>query len=113
MTAATPRHSKLSPLSSRPGIFGRIVRETVRPFRLRTWRRLAGIRESSPVKRAPQKATASEEKPIAVRRSIPSMITGEEAEYFARCAERCVRLDGKIVDLGCWMGSTAVALANG
>jgi methyltransferase family protein len=51
--------------------------------------------------------------PPRKRQGIPSMITGAEAEYFARCAERCAPLSGKIVDLGCWMGATAVALANG
>jgi hypothetical protein len=41
------------------------------------------------------------------------MITEPEADFFARCAEMSSPLEGAIVDLGCWMGSTAVALAKG
>jgi hypothetical protein len=40
------------------------------------------------------------------------MISDEEARFFADCACDCTG-EGRIVDLGCWMGSTAVALAEG
>ena len=44
---------------------------------------------------------------------IPSMITGSEAEFFTECARGPLPPDGTVVDLGCFMGSTAVALAEG
>jgi hypothetical protein len=44
---------------------------------------------------------------------FPSMTTRAEAEFFRKCARELAPKNGKIVDLGCWMGSTAVALARG
>ena len=43
----------------------------------------------------------------------PSMITRSEAEFFSECARGPLPPDGAIVDLGCFMGSTAIALARG
>jgi len=45
--------------------------------------------------------------------SIPSMITRAEAEFYAATAAARVGKPGVIVDLGCWMGSTSIALARG
>jgi Methyltransferase domain len=43
----------------------------------------------------------------------PSMITRSEAEFFSECARGPLPPEGAIVDLGCFMGSTAIALARG
>jgi hypothetical protein len=44
---------------------------------------------------------------------FPSMIVAAEAEFFRKCAREIAPQGGAIVDLGCWMGATAVALAQG
>jgi len=41
------------------------------------------------------------------------MVTHAEAEYFTECARGPLPPGGAIVDLGCFMGSTAIALAHG
>ena len=92
--------------STRKRMAGRLSllwREVCRPFR---------SRKASPQNRA---AAAPPESALSCRAGplIPSMITHQEADFFARCAHRSSVLEGKIVDLGCWMGSTAIALANG
>jgi hypothetical protein len=43
----------------------------------------------------------------------PAMITAAEAEFFRKCTREIMPGGGAIVDLGCWMGSTAIALAHG
>jgi hypothetical protein len=90
----------------------RIWREASRPFRVRTWRKWAGIPNRSPPR---QRIARSEDAPVQEdwRLPFPSMVTRPEAEFFARCAASRAGQQGKIVDLGCWMGSTAVALARG
>jgi hypothetical protein len=47
------------------------------------------------------------------RRAFPEMTTPEEQEFFRESARAVAREDGAIVDLGCWMGSTTIALARG
>jgi len=91
----------------------RIWREATRPFRVQTWRKWAGISKPQPVRRKP--LAKSPDVPVVEdwRLPFPSMVTQPEASFFRRCAARCVHQPGKIVDLGCWMGSTAVALARG
>ena len=44
---------------------------------------------------------------------VPSMVTKSEAEFFSECARGPLPPGGTIVDLGCFMGSTAIALARG
>jgi hypothetical protein len=44
---------------------------------------------------------------------VPSMITEGESAFYAECARRSCGAEGAIVDLGCWMGSTSIALADG
>jgi hypothetical protein len=44
---------------------------------------------------------------------VPSMITTSETEFFSECARGPLPPGGTIVDLGCFMGSTAIALAQG
>lgn len=46
-------------------------------------------------------------------RKIPSMVSRREAAFFTESAARYVGREGAIVDLGCWLGSTSVALARG
>ncbi len=41
------------------------------------------------------------------------MITRSEAEFFSECARGPIPSGGSIVDLGCYMGSTAISLARG
>lgn len=51
--------------------------------------------------------------PPGVAPDVPSMISWGEAAYFAECARGPLVPGGSIVDLGCFMGSTAIALAHG
>jgi hypothetical protein len=44
---------------------------------------------------------------------VPGMITEAERAFYTDCSRRLADVDGAIVDLGCWMGATAVALAQG
>jgi hypothetical protein len=44
---------------------------------------------------------------------IPGMVSPAEMAFFRESAARYVGKEGAIVDLGCWLGSTSVALAQG
>jgi len=44
---------------------------------------------------------------------VPGMITSDEIVFFKESAARYVGREGAIVDLGCWLGSTSIALAQG
>ena len=44
---------------------------------------------------------------------FPGMISVAERQFYSRCAKKKKGDFGCIVDLGCWMGATTVALANG
>jgi hypothetical protein len=44
---------------------------------------------------------------------LVGMISRAEREFYPECARRLHGVPGAIVDLGCWMGSTAIALARG
>jgi len=52
-------------------------------------------------------------------RSLPSsgivygMTTGEEQALFTKSVEKVARLEGAIIDLGCWLGSTTISMAKG
>src|SRR5687767_14496237 len=41
------------------------------------------------------------------------MVSSDEIAFFRECASRYVGKEGAIVDLGCWLGSTSIALAEG
>jgi len=43
----------------------------------------------------------------------PGMISKEERAFYADCASGLVGKPGVLVDLGCWMGATTLALAEG
>ena len=43
----------------------------------------------------------------------PGMITAAERSFYSRCAASMAAETGCIVDLGCWMGATTAALAEG
>src|SRR5688572_3902747 len=43
----------------------------------------------------------------------PGMVSSDEIAFFRDCASRYVGKEGAIVDLGCWLGSTSIALAQG
>ena len=45
--------------------------------------------------------------------SVPTMVTKSEAEFFSECARGPLPPGGTIVDLGCFMGSTAIAGPRG
>ncbi len=49
----------------------------------------------------------------APRPEIPGMVSLAEMDFFRESAARYVGKDGAIVDLGCWLGSTSIALAQG
>jgi hypothetical protein len=51
--------------------------------------------------------------PAPAAPSLPTMITEEESRFFQECTARYVGRPGAIVDLGCWFGSTSIALAQG
>jgi Methyltransferase domain len=103
--SSQPSPAKQPPSATPLGV---VWRELSRPFRLRTWRRWAGV--PRPKKRPPTPTEQASRPPPSPR--IPAMITHNEAKFFANCAHECAGA-GRIVDLGCWMGSTAVALADG
>jgi hypothetical protein len=44
---------------------------------------------------------------------IPAMITPDESRFYEESARASVGKSGAIVDLGCWLGGTSVALARG
>ena len=44
---------------------------------------------------------------------IPGMVSSDEMAFFTESAARYVGKEGAIVDLGCWLGSTSIALARG
>jgi hypothetical protein len=52
-------------------------------------------------------------------RALPSsgivygMTTAEEQALFTKSVEKVARLDGAIIDLGCWLGSTTISMAKG
>ena len=41
------------------------------------------------------------------------MISANERRLYADCSSQLCNVDGEIVDLGCWMGATSLALAEG
>lgn len=43
----------------------------------------------------------------------PGMVSSDEIAFFRECASRYVGKEGAIVDLGCWLGATSIALAQG
>jgi hypothetical protein len=49
----------------------------------------------------------------APKAEIPSMVSSDEMAFFSESAARYVGKKGAIVDLGCWLGSTSIALAQG
>jgi hypothetical protein len=49
----------------------------------------------------------------APRAEIPGMVSPAEMDFFRESAARYVGKEGAIVDLGCWLGSTSIALAQG
>lgn len=52
-------------------------------------------------------------------RALPSsapiygMTTAQEQALFTKSVDEVARLDGAVVDLGCWLGSTTISLAKG
>jgi hypothetical protein len=49
----------------------------------------------------------------APKADIPGMVSPDEIAFFSESAARCLGKEGAIVDLGCWLGSTSIALAQG
>ena len=49
----------------------------------------------------------------APKAEIPGMVSPAEMAFFRESAARYVGKEGAIVDLGCWLGSTSIALAQG
>jgi hypothetical protein len=49
----------------------------------------------------------------APRVEIPGMVSPAEMDFFRESAARYAGKEGAIVDLGCWLGSTSIALARG
>jgi hypothetical protein len=44
---------------------------------------------------------------------VYGMTTGEEQSLFKKSVEKVAQLDGAIIDLGCWLGSTTISMAKG
>jgi len=44
---------------------------------------------------------------------IPGMVSSAEMAFFSESAARYLGREGAVVDLGCWLGSTSIALARG
>jgi hypothetical protein len=79
-----------------------------------------GVEDSPVVSPAVITVPAMEETPVRAGDppcpgglTVPSMITESEAAFFTECARGPLPPGGSIVDLGCFMGSTAIALARG
>jgi hypothetical protein len=53
------------------------------------------------------KRMISEESPLM------GMTSKGEQQFYTECADKLSDMDGAIVDLGCWMCSTAISLAKG
>jgi hypothetical protein len=49
----------------------------------------------------------------APKPGIPGMVSSAEMAFFTESAARYAGQEGAIVDLGCWLGSTSIALARG
>ena len=47
------------------------------------------------------------------RNQAIGMTSKTEQEFYRKCTRELSHLDGAIVDLGCWMGSTTISLAQG
>lgn len=45
--------------------------------------------------------------------AIPRMVSSDEMDFFSESAARYFGKPGAIVDLGCWLGSTSIALVRG
>lgn len=45
--------------------------------------------------------------------AIPGMTSGNERKFLYQYAEKSFEGNGKIVDLGCWLGATSLSLASG
>lgn len=58
-------------------------------------------------------------KPVSVlgngvpQADIPGMVSSAETAFYSESSARYFGRDGAIVDLGCWLGSTSIALAQG
>ncbi|MEY2520891.1 MAG: hypothetical protein QOF24_2650 [Verrucomicrobiota bacterium] len=58
-------------------------------------------------------------KPVSVsgtgapKADIPGMVSSAETAFYSESAARYFGREGAIVDLGCWLGSTSIALAQG
>jgi hypothetical protein len=76
----------------------------MRTFRsLRLVKRFFSSTDRKPVEVSPNRAP----------KAIPGMVSVEEMVFFSESAGRYFGKEGAIVDLGCWLGSTSVALAQG
>jgi hypothetical protein len=51
--------------------------------------------------------------PDLAPKAVPRMVSVEEMAFFSESAGRYFGKEGAIVDLGCWLGSTSIALAQG
>ncbi len=80
--------------------------------RERLWQRLFGkaLGAFRPGHEHPFGHTAEGPAPLS---EPPGMTTRQELQYYEDCAARLADCPGAIVDLGCWMGATARALARG
>lgn len=47
------------------------------------------------------------------RADVPGMVSSDEMAFFSKSAARYVGKEGAILDLGCWLGSTSISLAQG
>lgn len=64
-------------------------------------------------KRSPSSIGESVAANGAPNAEIPGMVSPAEMAFFRESAARYVGKEGAIVDLGCWLGSTSIALAQG
>lgn len=58
------------------------------------------------------KSVSTSEKGVP-KADIPGMVSTAEAAFYSESAARYFGREGAIVDLGCWLGSTSIALAQG
>jgi hypothetical protein len=73
------------------------------------WFKSAAERILSPIRHIPVSVVENS----VPKADVPGMIMSDEIAFFKESAARYVGREGAIVDLGCWLGSTSIALAQG
>jgi hypothetical protein len=99
MSTTTYQSLEIKPRPARPGLFGRIWRESARPFRPQTWRKWAG---------------ANGNKPQQTLLDFPfthGTVEPDGLALLSRLVKQSQELPGPIVEIGTLFGRTATHMA--